>query len=59
MVDGVYIVCTGIINTHGVLRVDERVTLKGQLEKLLEVYNYNFSVDVVYRVYVYWAGCHI
>ena len=53
MVDGVYEVCAGIFNTHGVLPVYEMVTPKGQLQILLVLYNYNFSVDVVYGVYAY------
>ena len=59
MVDGVYEVCAGIFNTHGVLRVYEMVTSKGQLQILLVLYNYNFSVDVVYGVYAYCAGYYI
>ena len=60
MVDGVYEVCAGIFTlmAHRVLRVYERVTPKGQLQTLLVLYNYNFSVDVVYGVYEVCAGIY-
>ena len=53
MVDGVYEVCAGIFNTHGVLRVYERVTPEGQL------YNCLSFITTIFRWMWYTGYTHI